>query len=559
MKWGKLLLTPVAVAALALSACSAAPQAPLDAPAGSNVLRIGTTSGIDSMNPFVGINEDGYSVWMHMYPSLLQYDTTKNDAPYKGSLAESWQLSEDGLTLTFKIRQGAQWSDGEPLDAEDAAWSLGIFHQFNESVASGWSVGSNITSITAPDPTTLVLSFKEPSALSIYNVATTPLLPEQVWGAHAGGDGAALKTFSNLPEAGTTMVSGGPFILTQYRQGEVAVFETNPNWYGEKPKVAGFGLQTYKVADAMITALAAGNLDAAYGVPPTALSALEAADVTISTEPALVLRDLLINSNPDKPKKRELLLPNVRKALEHAVNRAEIVEIAWVGRAEPGDSILPPVTSTAGQMWYNDDLRTISYDLDEANRLLDAEGLTRGSDGVRLADGERMQYEVIFADDESGPGDRAFQIIKADFEKIGIVITQRKLDASAAWDAIYCGDDCQYRDFDLAMWNWHPARDPNFLMSSLTCQQWGSWNDVGYCDKDFDELNERQRMAIDPVERKAILDEMQQKIYDDRPYIVLTYDQRIDAWSKGWDGLVPTSQGFFNNWSTQSLESAHRR
>ncbi len=554
MRMRTALLAPIACVALVLTGCT---------PGGDggeqNVLRIGTNSGIDSMNPFVGINQDAFSAWMQMYPSLLQTDTSQADAPYRGSLAEKWDLSDDGLTLTFTIRDGAKWSDGERLDAEDAAWSLNVMHEYNESAAATWSIGSNITSIAAPDAHTLVVTHAEPSALSLNNVANTPLLPPQVWEQYATGDGEALKTFNNVPKGDKPVVSGGPFILTKYTQGEVALFKTNPNWYGEKPKIDGFGLQTYKNADAMITALASGNLDVAYGIPPTGLDTLEKANLVIDKGPALAMRDIIINSNPDKPKNRELLNLNVRKALEHAVNREAIVKTAWVGEAETGSTIIAPVTASNGQQWHNDTIKTVPFDLDAANALLDAEGYLKGSDGVRVADGHPMSYEVIFADDESGPGDRAFQIIKGDFEKIGIKISQRKLDSSASWDAIYCGDDCQYRDFDLAMWDWFPGQDPNFMVASLTCEQWGSWNDSGYCDKDYDALAEQQAKEIDPVERKQLLDQIQQKIYDERPYIILTYDVRIDAWSPKWDGFVESSQGFFNNWSTQSLESVHRK
>ena len=69
----------------------------------------------------------------------------------------------------------------------------------------------------------------------------------------------------------------------------------------------------------------------------------------------------------------------------------------------------------------------------------------------------------------------------------------------------------------------------------------------------------QQRMTVDLDERKTILDAMQQKIYDDRPYIILTYDVRIDVWSEDWEGFVPSPQGFFNNRSTQTLESVHRK
>lgn len=163
------------------------------------------------------------------------------------------------------------------------------------------------------------------------------------------------------------------------------------------------------------------------------------------------MRDLIINSNPDKPKHRELLKPDVKKALELAIDRDEIVKTAWLGKAQSGTTIVTPVTQSDGVSWHNANVTSVGFDLDQANQLLDAAGYAKGSDGVRVADGAPMSYTVIFADDESGAGDRAFQIIKDGFAKIGVALTQKKLDSSASWEAIYCGEDCEYRDFDLAM------------------------------------------------------------------------------------------------------------
>src|SRR5204862_1546156 len=86
------------------------------------VLRIGTSSGLISPNPFVGFNQDDYSMWMYIYPSLLQYDTSHSPYNYMGSLADKWEQAPDGLTTTFHIVSGAKWSDGQPLDASDVVF-----------------------------------------------------------------------------------------------------------------------------------------------------------------------------------------------------------------------------------------------------------------------------------------------------------------------------------------------------------------------------------------------------------------------------------------------------
>src|SRR3954454_23635675 len=94
------------------------------------VLRVGTSSGLISPNPFVGFNQDDYSMWMYIYPSLLQYDTNHSPYNYMGSLADKWEQAPDGLTTTFHFVDGAKWSDGQPLDATDVAWTFNMIKKY---------------------------------------------------------------------------------------------------------------------------------------------------------------------------------------------------------------------------------------------------------------------------------------------------------------------------------------------------------------------------------------------------------------------------------------------
>jgi peptide/nickel transport system substrate-binding protein len=241
--------------------------------------------------------------------------------------------------------------------------------------------------------------------------------------------------------------------------------------------------------------------------------------------------------------------------MEYAIDRAAIVDTAWLGYASPAATIVPAGNATGGIEWHNSDIQPLPFDIDRANEILDSLGYARGDDGIRVADGERMEYEVVFPTDEAGAGDRAFQIIQQGFEQIGVEITQKRLDTNAAWNAMY--SDGKYI-FDLAMWDWFPAADPDFILGVLTCDQWGNWNDTGYCDEEYDQLYKEQKGAVDPEERQQIVFEMQQVAFEDRPYIILTYDARLDAWSPNWTGFVPSIQGIFNNFSTQSLTSVRQ-
>jgi len=523
-------------------------------------LRIGTSSGISSLNPFVGFNQDDYSVWMYIYPSLVQYETRTNDlAPY---FATDWARSKDGLTLTFHTVSGATWSDGESLTAEDAVWTINMILKYANvaHAPTGAWAGSVafLESASAPDENTVVAKYSRPASTALTGVGFIPILPPQVWQRYATGDGTAIKTFANEPTGGKPLVCGGPFTLTEYKKNNIALFEKNPNYFGPKPHIDGFGLETFDNEDAMITALKTDQIDAINEIPPTSVETLRSAGLNVFEGPALALRDFIINSNPKKPEHRELLDPQVKEAFEYAVDRNEIVQTAWLGHATPGAALLPEGDMSEGVDWHDPNIQPLPFDIAKANEILDSLGYQRGPDGIRVAEGHPMAYDVIFPNDESGAGDRAFQIIQNGFKQIGVKLTQKKMDNNAAWFAIGA-PDWKYLDFDLAMWDWFPALDPDFLLAAMLCNQYGSWNDTGYCNPAYDDLYAEQQLAIDPQERQKIIYEMQEMVYNDRPYIILTYDKRLDAWnSKTWGGFMESSQGFFNAFSTESLTSVHQ-
>ena len=554
-----LVLLPVLV--LVLSACSGTSEEGGGTTGAGGVkqggvLRLGTSSGLTSLNPFVGFNQDDYSVWMYIYPSLLQYDTTTSSYDYMGGFAQEWEQSTDGLTVTFKTVPNATWSDGEPLTAEDVAWTFNMIKQYEKGPTGAWAGSVTfLDTIEATDDNTVVATYEQPSGTALFDLGMTMILPPQVWEQYATGDGKAIRAFPNEPEGGEPLVGGGPFILTEYKKNDIALFERNPTYYGTKPYVDGFGLQFFRDEDAMITALKTDQLDAINEIPPTSVETLESAGMEVYKGLGLSLRDLIFNLDPEGQQRPELLDPQVREAMEYAIDRDAIVETAWLGYASPGSTIVPEGNNAGGVDWHDPSVQPLPYDLAKANEILDSLGYTRGSDGIRVAEGRPMEYELVFPLDEAGAGDRAFRIMQQSFKEIGITLIQKRLDTNAAWNAMY---DRGHYIFDLAMWDWFPAADPDFILAVLTCDQWGNWNDTGYCTEEYDKLYKEQKSAVDPTERQQIVYEMQQLAFKDRPYVILTYDTRLDAWSPKWTGFVPTIQGIFNNFSTQSLSLVHQ-
>lgn len=515
------------------------------------VLRIGTASGIDSLNPFVAFQQDAYTTFEYIYPFLVQYNT--NNLQFAPDFATSWQESPDGLTWTFHTVHGAKWSDGQPLTAEDAAWTFNTMIKYGDGATANY-IGdfAHVKSIKATNTDTLVITYKRPVADVLANLQQVMILPPQVWSKYATGNGKALKTFQNAPTSGHPMVSGGPFYLYSYTPKQVALFKVNPKFYGPKPHIQGFGLQYFSNDDAMIAALESDQLDAIESIPVTSVSTLKSHGLHVYIGPGLEFHDFIFNSNPKKPEHRELLNPKVREAFEYAINRNQIVKTAWLGYGQPGSTIVPPATD----QWHDSSIQGLPYDIAKANQILNSLGYKMGSNGIRIADGHPMSYNVIFPTDESGAGNRAFAIIQNGLKQIGVQIQMQAMDDTAAFSAVTAPDN-KYLNFDLAMWDWVPEEDPGFILSVLLCNQYGGWSDTGYCNPTYDKMFSEEEATPNVAQRQQLVYQMQRMIFNDRPYIVLNYQDITDAWSNKWTGFAESNQGFFNPLSKQSMEQVH--
>ncbi|MGB2951926.1 MAG: peptide ABC transporter substrate-binding protein [Gaiellaceae bacterium] len=510
--------------------------------------RLGTSSRIDSLNPYVAFNQDSYNTFEYIYPVLVQYDKTNHRfAPF---FARSWRSSDGGKTWTFKLVSNAKWTDGKPLTAADAAWTINTDIKFQGTGAANEAgLIAHITRADAPDSTTLVVHYAQAPGNVLGQFQQFWFLPKHIWSKYTGHKGADLKTFANNPP----IVGSGPFKLVKFQKDEIALFNRNDSYWGTKPKVKAFGLRMFANDDAMISALKANEIDAIEAVPATAIKTLKNAGFTISDVPGLDQTDFIFNSNPHKLHHRELLNLKLKEAFAHTIDRAQIIRVVFLGTAKPAESIVPASTGE----WHNPNLKPETFDLALANRILDGLGYKRGSDGIRTADGHKMVYDVIAPTDvQSVP--RTFQIIQADFRKIGVQLRQKALDSTAATDFMLAPNN-KYLNFDLALWDWTSLIDPDFMLSVVTCAQYGGWSDSGYCNKTYDTLYSQQQLTPDQAKRKAIVWKMQQYLYNQRPYIWLANDDSVAAVSPKWAGFINTPQGPFNELSIRTLTTVHKK
>ncbi len=512
------------------------------------ILRVGTTNSIDSLNPFVAINPQAANAFDMEYPQLVQYSKSLK---LEGDWAKSWSHSADGLTWTFHLVPGTKWSDGTPMTAADAVWSGETILKYAAG-ATAIRAGAleGVKSLTAPSPTTLVVTYRKPVGNALSQLQQFWIYPKHIWASQTGNGGKDLKAYQ--PQAHLPIVSGGPYQITQYNAKGTTVFKANPSFYGPASHAQAVALSWYTNSTSLVADLDEGNLDFIDQVPFGAASSLkDKSGVALQLGENGELPSITFNSNPAKAKNRELLDPKVKEALEYATPRAQIAKIVFSGFATPYANLIS--SQSSGDGWVNPAVQPLPFDLAKANQMLDELGYTRNPDGYREVPAttgryaqaaHEMSYGVIVPG--SGTldfnGDRQFQILAAAWKQAGVKLNE--IPGGDADQSVALETAGNYTKFDLATWYWIGYIDPNFMLSILTKDQWGGWSDTGYDDPAYDAQYRQQAATIDPRARRALVWKMESEIAAARPYIQLVEERLVTAHSTGWTDFAPSVNGY---------------
>jgi peptide/nickel transport system substrate-binding protein len=472
-------------------------------------LRVGTTYIWDTANPTFG--------WYNYALRYLLYDTLVEEtklATLEPGLAESWEVSEDGLVWTFKIREGMSFNDGTPLTAEEVAWSLNWTIE-NEPETFGFYL-ANFDEVVALDPTTLQVTLSDPVGNMEYLLIYVWILPRSVWEGMTYDD---IMEFEDL-SAG---LGSGPYKLVDWVEGEYLILEANEDYFRGKPAIDRVVYQEYATEDTMVQALLAGEVDAIDTVPSTAIETLRGAEnVELAIMPSTTIDELIINSHENGTQPASLNDPAVRLAIAHAIDKQQIINVAYLGYADPATVVVP----TSLGDWHNSDIVDIPFNVEEGNTILEDAGyVDSDSDGIREdPDGNPLEYR-LYAED-TATNARILEIISDGLAQIGIAAPPTVMDEDSLI-ALYPDFD-----FDLIYWGWGLDPDPDFAMLIFGCdeREEGGWNDSGYCDQEFDEMYVQQSITVDHEARRELIWTMQEKLFEDRPYIMLTYPKTIQAY-----------------------------
>jgi peptide/nickel transport system substrate-binding protein len=516
--------------------------------ASGSILRMGTAYYVDTLNPFIGIETNDTAAYTLIYPQLIQYGP---GFVFEGDWAKSWTRSRDGLTWTFHLRAGGKWSDGTPLTAQDALWTMQVMLKYRNGPASYLSSAlDGVKNVSAPNATTLVVRYGRPVATVLANLEGFFVLPQHVWASKIGDGAKGLKTFH--PERTLPVVGGGAYSVAQFEQKGTTVFKPNPYFYGPKSRAAAVTLTYYTNATSMTVDLEQGNLDYVDALPYKSADALQGKKgVVVSEQEGDEVTNLGFNSNPLKKRNRELLNPKLKEAFEYAVPRQQIVDVVFGGHAKPWANIISPWSRAEG--WLNPAVKPLPYSPAKANAILYSLGYKRGGDGVRVvpattgahAQGAHpMQYSVIVPNDLDFSGDRQFQILQTSFKRIGVRLTETSGgDGSQAYELITAPNG-KYLQADMYTWYWHPYPDPSFNLSVVTKAEWNNNSDTGFDDPQYDRWWRQQSTEVNPAKRHTLVWKMEAYLAQKRPYIQLVDASLLTAHSTKWTGFQPNLWGY---------------
>lgn len=455
-----------------------------------------------------------------VYDMGIQVQGPKNDPV--PDLVNSWEISPDGLTWTLHFVHNATWHDGVPFTSADYKFTLDYTTDYpnftsTNQISSVINYMSTIIKTDTPDPYTAIVHMSKP--LADFGQPFFFILPEHIWKNVSQHD--ATTSFKNMPPIGT-----GPFKYVDSKVNEWVKLDANKQYFRGSPGIDHLILKFYADSDTMVQALVSGEVDAI--APPFGSVAKLSTEknIVVNTWPSRSISEIGFNNWNDPSSKGNPALKNYRfrQALAHAVNRTEIVQLAYHGLAQPGDSVLSP--SMTLYYWQPGPGERLEFNITKANQMLDELGYTQwdATHTYRIDPTTKSPFSLTtYVETDATELISAGTLITNWFKELGIGLKLRVVDSAQMVSTNLAGG------MDMYLWGWGWDPDPDFALSVFTTSAIGLWSDSFYSNATYDAMYQQQHTATDFHARQNIIVEMQKFLYYYGPYIVLEYALNIEA------------------------------
>lgn len=363
----------------------------------------------------------------HVHEPLVQSTLirTTRDMSFECDLATGYECSDDGLTWTFRLRGDAKFSDGQPVTARDAAFTLNTIRESKNAQADL----SMVRDAVAPDDVTLVVTLSKPYNALLYTLAVVGIVPEHAYG----------------PDYGQAPVGSGRYLLAQWDRGQQVIFQANPSYYGEAPQIERVCV-VFMEEDAALAAVRSGQVDMAY--TSATLADQQVSGYTLESYQTVDSRGFQMPVIPAGSTREDG--PNtypagndvtcnleVRRAVNLAIDRQALVDDVLGGHGSVAYSI------GDGMPWASEGMRC-ETDRPAAQALLEEAGWARGEDGTYARDGLRCAFDLYYPTGDSVRQAMA-NALADQLSQVGIAVTPR----GGSWDDLY-----PHEFSDPIMWGW---------------------------------------------------------------------------------------------------------
>lgn len=441
-----------------------------------------------------------------MYAQEMLYETLVNITAdgYEGCLAESWDISDDGKTYTFHIRDGVKFSDGEVCDANAIKANFDAIIE-NKDRHTWLEMMNLLVGVSAPDDKTFVIELSEPYYPLLTELGVTR--PFAMISPKTMKDGST-------KDGVNAYIGTGPYVLTDFVTDEYAVFEANENYWGEQPKIKKITVKVIPDNQTRILALEKGEIDMIFGknmIDADAINQYTGNDkFTVSLSDPTSTRQIVLNTTRDVLADKE-----VRQALQHATNKQTISEGIFYGLEQPADTLF------AKTVPYCDiDLEPYAYDVELAQSMLDEAGWVVGSDKIREKDGQKLNIDLLYNSD-SVTEKAIAEYLQSEYQKIGIALNIHGEEEQSYRDNMKAGN------FDM-VFNicWGTPYDPQSSLAAMRAPVYGDYAaQLGLEDKaDIDQAITDILVSTDETKRQELYTFVLTRLHEDAVYIPLTYE-----------------------------------
>lgn len=478
-----------------------------EAPAGGTLVfgKGGDSVGLD---PITVTDGESLMVTKQIFDTLVDYG--QQDTSINPALATEWTVSEDGLTYTFKLREGVKFHDGTDFNADAVVfnferWMNGTADQFPYyiSMFGGFKgdEGHVIKEVKAVDASTVEFTLTRPQAPFLANIAMVPF--------GIGSPAAIEKHGDKFTE---NPVGTGPFKFVSWARNDKIVLEKNADfWLEGYPKLDSVIYQVIPENSARLNALMTGEIDIADGLNPSDLSQIEGnADLQAYKRPSMNVGYLGLTQqkDPNHPLNNKL----VRQALNHAVDKQAIIDAFYAGLAEPAKNPMPP--SVQG---YYDGIEAYPFDLEKAKALLAEAGFPNGFEMDLWA----MPVSRPYMPD----GRKVAEVLQASFAEIGVKAEIVSFEWATYLDKAAKGEAEAF----LLGWTGDNGDADNFLYALLDKDAIGSNNYSYYASEELHKVLVEAQSTPDQATRNELYKKAQEIIHEDAPWVPLVHSTPLMA------------------------------